>query len=227
MSNRTTAAAAYVEEREPDPVPEEPLDVRLHEFGRILSEPANATSDPREMIDLPGFQPAVDALSDDLVPIETLRHYVSGENWPLACAAFVALGRHPDRAQLATHVLAHLDELRPWTLFFALGYLAGLDNPPPVGAAAARARDYWIPNPVVREMFANISTVARPMALHPTGATASRIRAAISATLRRSSASSTTRLLQYCWTVCEIGSDTAWTRTSSRRSDDLAGGPGR
>src|SRR6476646_396539 len=74
-----SAATAHVEAREPDPVPEEPLDVRLHEFGQILSEPANATSDPREMIHLPGFQPAVDALSDDLVPIETLRHYASGE----------------------------------------------------------------------------------------------------------------------------------------------------
>jgi ATP-dependent Clp protease ATP-binding subunit ClpC len=133
--------------------PKVPLAIRLQQISQYLSGPAHSTSHPREMVELPGFGEAVEALGEDDVALEILRHYATGDDWPLGCAAFVALGRHPDRAQIAPEIVGHLEDLRPWALFYALGYVAGLDNPPPVGVAVARARDYWLSNPIVCDAF--------------------------------------------------------------------------
>jgi hypothetical protein len=54
----------------------------------------------------------------------------------------VALSRHPDRNSLLNSVLAQLGKLRPWTLHFALTYLAALDPRPSVGAPAVVAPEW-------------------------------------------------------------------------------------
>ena len=146
-------AAAKALKAEPNEAVKKPLALRLQQFSQHLSGPAHSTSHPREMVDLPGFREAVEALGEEDVSLEAVRRYATGEDWPLGCAAFVALGRHPERARLASDVVAHLEDLRPWPLFYALGYIACLDNPPPVGAAVARARDYWVSNPIVCDAF--------------------------------------------------------------------------
>jgi ATP-dependent Clp protease ATP-binding subunit ClpC len=148
---RIEAVAAEPSKTETAETP--PLAVRLQQLAQVLDGPADATVHPREVVDLPQFQLAVAAFSAPEVPLTTLRQYALGENWPLACAAFFVLARHPERDSLANLLLAQLDKLRPWTLLYALRYLAALRSRPPVGAPLCRAREYWAENLVIPDEF--------------------------------------------------------------------------
>jgi ATP-dependent Clp protease ATP-binding subunit ClpC len=138
---------------QPVPRPPEPLPALLRRLSDILQPRTDQSAHPREMVDWPEFQAVVDAFARPDATLDLLRQYACGANWPLACAALVALRRHPQRNALAAGILTQLPNIRPWTLFFALHYLAALEPRPPVGAAVAAAPNWWAGNLVIPDFF--------------------------------------------------------------------------
>jgi ATP-dependent Clp protease ATP-binding subunit ClpC len=65
----------------------------------------------------------------------------------------VALCRRPDGAEAAEEVVGRFDALATPAMYFALQYLLGLEQRPPVGAPVVGAKDWWPDDPVVTMMF--------------------------------------------------------------------------
>jgi ATP-dependent Clp protease ATP-binding subunit ClpC len=114
---------------------------------------AERTAHPRELADNAQFRELVALLSTAEVTLETLRQYVLGDNWPLSCAALAALRERSDRAQLTATLLRELLHLKPWPIYFALEYLASLEERPPVGAPLVAAPAWWANNIVIAGLF--------------------------------------------------------------------------
>ena len=131
----------------------EPLAVALLRIGPKLENIADRSTHPRELTDWPEFKAVVEAFRGPDVTLESLRQYALGANWPLACAAFVALDAHPERDSLFSAVLTDLGKLRPWTVHFALDYFAGLDEPPATGAAVLAAQNWWPDNLIIPGLY--------------------------------------------------------------------------
>ena len=139
-----------------DPVAETPSEAVVATVLRLsdaLERLGEKSAHPREMPHWPEFQAAVEAFARPDAPIEVLQQYACGANWPLSCAALAALARHPAGASLAAVILGQLTNIRPWALYFALAYLAGLDARPPIGAAVVGAPSWWADNLVIPDLF--------------------------------------------------------------------------
>jgi ATP-dependent Clp protease ATP-binding subunit ClpC len=137
----------------PPPPPPETLPAKLQRLSDVLNPLAEKSAHPREMVDWPEFTAAVAAFAAPEVPLATLRQYACGANWPMACAAFVALAGHAERGQLTGAILSQLGNLRPWVLCFALRYLASLETRPAVGAPIAIAQHWWADNLIIPDLF--------------------------------------------------------------------------
>jgi ATP-dependent Clp protease ATP-binding subunit ClpC len=131
----------------------EPVVTIVLRLSDALERLGDKSSHPREMPHWPEFQQAVAAFARPDAPIELLHQYACGANWPLACAALAALPQHPEGASLAGVVLSQLGNIRPWSLHFALLYLAALDQRPPVGAVLVAAPAWWADNLVIPGLF--------------------------------------------------------------------------
>ncbi len=143
-------AAAPVEIIAPSPNPGGDL-LRL---SASLSPAAEQVSHPDHLNGMADFQEAVAVLKRPGTPVAMLRQYALGENWPLACAAFVVASDHAERQALAEPTIGHLPATRPYVLLYALRFLNALDARPPTGAPAAMAISWWEHNPVLSDYFA-------------------------------------------------------------------------
>lgn len=149
-----TSAPPAPEPEQPEAAPAlEPLAAAVQRLAGALEPRAEQSAHPREMADWPEFEAVVETFRRPDVPLGTLRQYALGANWPLACAAFAALARHPERGKLAQGILSQFANLRPWTLFFALRYVNSLERRPPVGAALILAPEWWAENLVIPDLF--------------------------------------------------------------------------
>jgi len=140
----------------PEPVPDaepETLAAKLQRLSDKLGPLAEKSAHPRELAEWPEFLAVVEAFSGPDVSVAFLHQYACGANWPLACAAFAALCRHPQRNSVWPSILAQLGNIRPWTLHFALKYIAALDPRPPVGAPIVIAPQWWPANLVIPDLF--------------------------------------------------------------------------
>lgn len=131
----------------------ETLATALSTIGKTLSPLAEEISHPGLLPDMPEFQAAVTAFRRPEATLELLRQYAFGDNWPLACAAFVVLAERPDRQSLGDAVLRHLPNTRPYTILYALRFLAALEHRPPVGAAFVATPPWWQNNAVIPSFF--------------------------------------------------------------------------
>lgn len=132
----------------------EALSQRLHNLSQKIEEFINAAAHPQEMTSHSEFNEAVTLLSDPEVTLDTLVQYATGTNANLACPAFVALARHPQRDKAVTPVLARLGGVWPYPLYFALLYLDSVTDRPAVGAPLASIQPWWSHNPILRVVFA-------------------------------------------------------------------------
>jgi ATP-dependent Clp protease ATP-binding subunit ClpC len=129
------------------------LTARLNRLeGTFASYSANYAH-PRELEDQAGFAEAVTLLADPQVALDIVGQYALGSNWALSCAALAALRQRPDGAQLAQTISRNFDKLHLWAMFFALKYLAELDERPPVGEPLAGAQEWWAENLLLTSSF--------------------------------------------------------------------------
>jgi len=144
----------------------ESLTRRLHDLEAVFGPQASNYAHPRELEDNREFGEAVALLQNPAVPLETVKQYALGANWPLACVGLAALDRRGDRGELAEEVLAHFEKIYPWPIYFALQYLLHLEQRPAVGAPVVAAKDWWGDNLVVpglfRDYFAERERLADP-----------------------------------------------------------------
>ena len=129
------------------------LTERLHKLETGYSPSVNSAVHPRELEDQKDFQAAVALLTDPAVPLDTVMQYATGANWALSCAGLEAVAARPDRDRAASDIVAAFGQLAPWAMHFAFKCLLAADPRPPVGAAAARARDWWVGNNHVLVLF--------------------------------------------------------------------------
>ncbi|GGF24692.1 hypothetical protein GCM10011611_33430 [Aliidongia dinghuensis] len=140
--------SAQIDTADPPPAPA-PLAIALPALSRTLSPLAEEVGHPRELLDMPEFQAVVAAFRRPDATVALLSQHALGANWPLACAAFLALAERPERQSLADPVVRHLPAARPYVLMYAFQFLTSLDRRPPVGAAVFSAPPWWQGNVVV------------------------------------------------------------------------------
>ena len=129
----------------------ETLPAELLRLSHALSPLAENSAHPWELTGWPQFQAVVAVFDRPDVSLDTLRQYACGDNWPLACAAFTTLRHRPDGISLLAGILPQL--AKPWTLYFVLGYIAGLEARPPLDAALVMAPHWWAENLVIPGLF--------------------------------------------------------------------------
>ena len=147
--------------------PPDPVLPELQRLSAKLAPLAEKTAHPRELAELPEFKAVVTRFSGPDVPLGLLHQYACGANWPLSCAALLALCRHPQRNALFTTILGQLGNLRPWALHFALKYFAALEPRPPVGAPIAVAEQWWAANLVIPDLFREYLETRRELGDRP------------------------------------------------------------
>jgi ATP-dependent Clp protease ATP-binding subunit ClpC len=111
------------------------------------------SSHPRELYEQADFLAAVSILGSKDATIEQLRQYVTGASWPLTCVALHVLTKRPERDEMCQTVLAQLDHLRPWPIYFVLRYLCSLEKRPPVGAPLSQVQHWWSDNFIIVDAF--------------------------------------------------------------------------
>jgi ATP-dependent Clp protease ATP-binding subunit ClpC len=131
----------------------EPLAERLHQLQSGYAQTIEAAAHPRELEDQRDFQAAAALFKDPNVALDTVLQYATGANWALSCAALEALTTRPDRDRATVELLLAFDHLAPWAMHFAFKSLLAADPRPPIGAAVAKPRDWWIGNNHVLTLF--------------------------------------------------------------------------
>jgi hypothetical protein len=137
----------------PPQPPPETLVTALQRLSDQLEPIAEKTAHPRELAELPEFKAVVDTFQRPDVTLDVLHRYACGANWPLSCAALLALCRHPQRNSLFQTILGHLGNVRPWAIYFALKYVCALDPRPVVGMPILVSPPWWPQNAVIPDLF--------------------------------------------------------------------------
>jgi ATP-dependent Clp protease ATP-binding subunit ClpC len=131
------------------PEPATTVAALLQRLNQTLAPKAEEVGSPGEVLDIPEFQAALEAMRRPDAGFDLLRRHALSTNWPLACAALIVLRDHPDRQSLGDAVLRHLPHTRPYVLPEALRFLTTLDPRPLIGQVVLAAPDWWERNAVV------------------------------------------------------------------------------
>jgi ATP-dependent Clp protease ATP-binding subunit ClpC len=155
---RRRGAAAVKPVVQVEIIPPEPFDLqalssRLYELDKIFGPFGSDAAHPSDLYGQPDFREAVRLLSLSSVPLGTVMQYVEGNSWSLSSAALASLRKRPDCAQSTERVLAQCEHFSPWAMYFALELLFEAEPRVPVGAPLARAKDWWIDNRWMPNVF--------------------------------------------------------------------------
>ena len=138
----------------PTSVEDPSASVQLQDLAARLEGKAEQTTHPRELIDAPDFQRAVELLADPArSDTDLVRHYALGRLWLLASAAYEALARREDRQALAAATLLQLRTFPPGTLHYVLRYLGSLAERPASGTPVLIADAWWAQHSMLIESF--------------------------------------------------------------------------
>jgi ATP-dependent Clp protease ATP-binding subunit ClpC len=139
-------------------LPPEPFDLqaltgRLYELDKIFGPFGTNAAHPSDLFAQPDFREAVRLLSLPGVPLATVMQYVEGNSWSLSSAALAALRKRADRNEVTERVLAQCEHFSPWAMYFALDLFFEAEPRIPVGAPFVRAKDWWIDNRWMPNVF--------------------------------------------------------------------------
>ena len=146
-------AAVPAEIIPPAPFDQAALSSRLYELDKIFGPFGSSAAHPSDLYAQAEFKEAVGLLALPNVPFETVMQYVEGNSWSLSSAALAALRRRLDCALAIDRVLRQCDHFAPWTMYFALEFLFEAEPLRPIGAPLARAKEWWIDNRWMPNIF--------------------------------------------------------------------------
>ena len=129
------------------------LTARLYELDKIFGPFGSNAAHPSDLYAQPEFREAVRLLSLRDVPLAAVMQYVEGNSWSLSSAALASLRKRPDRAEATDRVVTQCDHFSPWAMYFALDLLFEAEPRIVVGAPLARAKDWWIENRWMPNVF--------------------------------------------------------------------------
>jgi ATP-dependent Clp protease ATP-binding subunit ClpC len=125
--------------------PETPtLTARLYELDKVFGAFGSDAAHPSALYANKQFVEAVRLLALPNVPLATVLQYVEGNSWSLASAALAALRKRADRDEAIARVLPQCGLFSPWTMYFALEFLADVHTRVQVGEPVALAKDWWV-----------------------------------------------------------------------------------
>ncbi len=133
----------------------EPLSLtsRLYELEKVIAPFGNSAAHPSALYANAEFVEAIRLLAAPEVPLVVVLQYVEGNMWALSSAALAALRKRPERGEAAERVLQHCEYYPPWPMYFALELLAETEPRVAVGAPLVRAKDWWIDNRWLPNIF--------------------------------------------------------------------------
>jgi ATP-dependent Clp protease ATP-binding subunit ClpC len=137
----------------PTPFDQAALSSRLYELDKVFGPFGSSAAHPSDLYAQGDFKEAVRLLAMPNVPFETVMQYVEGNSWSLSSAALAALRRRPECALAIDRVLRQCDHFAPWTMYFALEFLFEAEPLRPIGAPLARAKEWWIDNRWMPNIF--------------------------------------------------------------------------
>ena len=145
--------AAVAEILPPVPFDLQGLTARLYELDKIFGPFGSNAAHPSDLYAQPEFREAVRLLSLRDVPLAAVMQYVEGNSWSLSSAALASLRKRPDHAEATDRVVTQCDHFSPWAMYFALDLLFEAEPHIVVGAPLARAKDWWIENRWMPNVF--------------------------------------------------------------------------
>jgi ATP-dependent Clp protease ATP-binding subunit ClpC len=150
---KSAKPAAIAEILPPKPFDLQALTGRLYELDKIFAPFGSSAAHPSDLYAQPDFREAVRLLSLRDMPLATVMQYVEGNSWSLSSAALAALRRRPDGAEMTNRVLTQCDHFSPWAMYFALELLFEAEPRIAPGAPLSRAKDWWIENRWMPNVF--------------------------------------------------------------------------
>jgi ATP-dependent Clp protease ATP-binding subunit ClpC len=134
------------------------LSRRLYELDKVFAPFGSDAAHPSALYAHPQFIEAVRLLALPNVSLAVVLQYVEGNSWSLASAAIAALRKRADRGEAVARVLAQCGYFSPWAMYFALDLLADAEPRVSVGAPVARAKDWWVDNRWMPNIFRDYFT---------------------------------------------------------------------
>ncbi len=129
------------------------LGERLVELDKTFGPFGSNAAHPSALLTRLDFIEAAQWLAAPAVPINTVLQYVEGNSWGLSSAALAALRKRADASAAIDRVLAQCEHYSPWAMYFALEFLAGATPRLPAGAPVAYAKEWWIDNRWMPNVF--------------------------------------------------------------------------
>ena len=129
------------------------LSTRLYELDKIFGPFGSDAAHPSALYAHKQFIEAVGLLTLPSVPLAVVMQYAEGNSWSLSSAAIAALRKRSDRSEAVERVLVQCGYYSPWTMYFALDFLADAVPRVAVGAPLAHAKDWWIDSRWMPNMF--------------------------------------------------------------------------
>ncbi len=126
---------------------------RLHELEKTFGPFGAEAAHPSALLTRPDFVEAVQLLAQPVLSIDVVLQYVEGNSWGLSSAALAALRKRADASSAIDRVLTQCEYYSPWAMYFALEFLAEVKPRSPAGAPAAYAREWWIDNRWMPNVF--------------------------------------------------------------------------
>ena len=145
--------AAIAEILPPEPFDLQATTARLYELDKTFGPFGSNAAHPSDLYAQPDFREAVRLLSLKDMPLATVMQYVEGNSWSLSSAALAALRKRADRAEMTNRVLTQCEHFSPWAMYFALELLFEAEPRVPVGAPLSHAKDWWIDNRWMPNVF--------------------------------------------------------------------------
>ena len=125
----------------------------LYELVEQLEAFLNKTAHPQDLLERTEFQEGVDLLSHPDFTVTELISYGAGDNLGIACMALEALNRRADEDDVATPLLATVNRVYAWPLYYALQALRPSPAYSMIGAVLAQTNDWWVLNQPFQNML--------------------------------------------------------------------------
>ncbi len=126
------------------------LIAELSELAKNLTQMADDSAHPTDLLANTDFQRAVAIFSEKPCSVEQASNYALGANWILCCAAYEALSRRGGAGDLVEKALNAIQNSGPWPLFFLLKFIDAQATAPVAGRVVTSAQYWWRTNmPVV------------------------------------------------------------------------------
>jgi ATP-dependent Clp protease ATP-binding subunit ClpC len=140
---------------------------RLHELTIALDQLIQSSAHPNALKGFAKFDEAVAILADQTTPLSEVLDYARGTSIAMADAAFSALARRADGADVASVIPTRFDSMAGWQIQYALEYLAGLKHLLPAGTPLLGHQNWWDDTPAVKHVFDDYFTALEKRGVEP------------------------------------------------------------